>query len=667
MKMIFTGVVLLSCFNLFAQENENGSVYQQQLEQQAAQEESETEDDAYWQYLEMRRKHRLNLNKAGIEELRELNMLTDLQIENLLQYRRLFGKLLTIYELQAVPGWDLATIRRLLPFITIQEGLEIPGNWRHWVTKGENRLLFRFAQVLEKAKGFLQSDSGSYYAGSPLKILFRHKYQYRDQLQYGLTGDKDAGEQFFKGKQRLGFDFYSFHFFVRRLGFIKALALGDFIINLGQGLVHWQGQAFKKSAAVLNIKRQSAVLKPYTAAGEYNFHRGAGITVQRGNVQATIFGSYRKWSAAVQEDGFTSVQLSGLHRSASELKNKNAVNVFAAGANVQLRGRRGQVGVSGVFHSLSIPFRSSGDPYDYYALNGKNWFNASVDYSYTWSNFHWYGELAVDKNSNTAIINGLLFSADPSVDVAMVYRCISPAYQAVAANAFTENTQPANENGFYTGIALRPAYRWRIDAYADFFRFPWLKFRVNAPSHGYDYLVQTTFTPNKQSEIYSRLRMEEKGMEPVLRKNWRTQVSFQPCKELSLANRADIIWYEIKNNGIKKTGFLFFQDIQFNPTNRPWKLALRLQYFESDDYDTRLYAFENSVLYNFSLPAFFNKGIRWYATAQYKTILKKLISCIFGFNISHSAYAAGTTIGSGQDEIPANGKTEMKLQVIFSW
>jgi hypothetical protein len=668
MKTILTGLLLLSCYNLCAQENENSSVYQQQLEQQAAQEESETEDDAYWQHLELRRKHRLNLNKAGIEELRELNMVTDLQVENLLKYRRLFGNLLTIYELQAVPGWDLATIRQLLPFITVQDGLDIPANWRHWFTKGENRLLFRFAQVLEKAKGFLKSDSGSYYAGSPLKILFRYKYQYRDQLQYGLTGDKDAGEQFFKGKQQPGFDFYSFHFFIRRIGFARALALGDFIINLGQGLVHWQGQAFKKSAAILNIKRQSAVLKPYTAAGEYNFHRGAGITVQRGNVQATIFGSYRKWSAAVQEEGFiTSVQVSGFHRSASELKNKNAVNVFAAGGNVQLRGRSGQVGVNGVYHSFSIPFHSSGEPYDHYALNGKNWFNASIDYAYTWSNFHWYGEMAIDKKSNTAIINGLLFSADPSVDFAIVYRRISPAYKAVAANAFTENTQPVNENGLYTGIAFRPAYRWRIDAYADFFRFPWLKFRVDAPSHGYDYLLQVTFAPNKQTEIYSRVRIEEKTVEPISRKNWRTQVSFQPHKEISLANRADIVWYEIKNAAVKKTGFLFFQDIRYMPANRPWKLTFRIQYFESDDYDTRLYAFENSVMYNFSLPAFFNKGLRWYATIQYKAIIKKLISCIFGFNISHSAYAGDTGIGSGYDELPANGKTEMKLQAIFSW
>lgn len=681
MKMIVAGMLLLSCLPLHAQENENGSaIYQAQLEQEAAQSESETEDDAYWQYLEHRRKHRLNLSKADKEALRELNLLTDLQIDNLLKYLGLFGKLLSVYELQAVPGWDAGTIRQLLPFITVQDELDIPANWRDWLTKGESKLLFRFSQVLEKAKGFLSLDSGSYYAGSPLSILFRYKYQYRDLLQYGITGDKDAGEQFFKGEQRLGFDFYSFHFFLRKIGFIKALALGDFIINLGQGLVHWQGQAFKKTAAAMNVKRQSAVLKPYTASGEYNFMRGAAITVQRKNVQATVFASARKWSAAVQEDEegrkfITSVQLSGYHRTITELENKNDFPVLAAGGNLQWQGPRTQVGLNGVYHSFSIPFRSSGEPYDFYALNGNSWFNASIDYAHTFSNFHWYGEMAVDKNFNMAMVHGLLLSAHPAVDISMVYRCISPAYRAVTGNAFTENTEPANETGLYMGIALRPAYGWSIDAYADFFRFPWLKYRVDAPSHGCDFLLQVSYTPNKQTEICSRLRIEEKGLnnpalpavEQVLRKNWRGQVSFQPSKEIKVANRVDIIWYAMSNTAERKTGFLFFQDLQYNPANRPYKLSLRLQYFETDDYDTRLYAFENSVMYSFSLPAFFNKGIRWYATFQYKARIRGLGSCIVGWRISQSNYAAGTVVGSGQDQLPGTVRTEMNLQAIFSW
>jgi hypothetical protein len=59
------------------------------------------------------------------------------------------------------------------------------------------------------------------------------------------------------------------------------LALGDYTVNLGQGLIQWQGLAFGKSAEVTSIKRQSAVLQPYRSAGEFYFYRGAGITLQK--------------------------------------------------------------------------------------------------------------------------------------------------------------------------------------------------------------------------------------------------------------------------------------------------------------------------------------------------------------------------------------------------
>lgn len=672
-----------------AQEHENGSsTYQQQLENLAAQDENETDDDAYLQHLESRRRHKLNLNKAGEEELRELNLLTDLQIHNLIRYRKLFGNLIALYEMQSIPGWDIPLIKNLLPFVTVQNEISLPANWKNWLKEGEHKLLFRFSQVLEKAKGFLKSDSGSHYMGSPLKMLFRYRYQYRDQLQYGITGDKDAGEQFFSGKQKTGFDFYSFHFFVRRLGLIKAMALGDFAINLGQGLIHWQSQAFKKSTAVMNIKRQSAVLKPYTAAGEYNFHRGAAITLQYKNWQSTIFVSLRKFDAALQQDEnqnvfINSVQVSGYHRTNTEWLNRNRVKVFATGVNIKRQSARGHIGLNAIHHTFSIPFRATDEPYDRYAIDGHSWNNYSVDYSYTHANYHIYGELATDKNFNTAMIHGLLISADPKVDISMVYRRIGAAYQAFAGNAFTENSQPTNESGFYAGISFRPIHVIRLDAYADFFQFPWLRYRVDAPSGGSDYLLQITWAPNRQTELYTRFRREEKGLnqpsgeftlpavEPVTRKNWRSQVTYTLNKEWCLQNRVELVWFWGKSATIKKTGFLCFQDLQYSPMGKPYKASLRFQYFETDDYDTRLYTYENPVMYNASMPAFFNKGLRWMAGFQYKTsfhnIIRRKLACIWGLNISRSGYATGTVIGSGQDELPGSRKTEVRLQAIFNY
>ncbi len=63
----------------------------------------------------------------------------------------------------------------------------------------------------------------------------------------------------------------------------------------------------------------------------------------------------------------------------------------------------------------------------------------------------------------------------------------------------------------YAGISIRPNDFWRIDAYADFYKFPWLKYLVNAPSVGADYLLGATYKPNKQLEMYVRYRTETKS------------------------------------------------------------------------------------------------------------------------------------------------------------
>ena len=199
------------CSNQFCIAQEVPATTEQQLENLAEIEEGETEDDSYLQQLEVFKTNPVNLNTADMQDLRELRILTDLQIASLLSYRRIFGKLIHIYELQAIPTWDIQTIRKLLPFISIESPISVREDIADWFVGGTHRLLLRVSQVLEKQKGFEKNANGSAYAGSPQRVFFRYRYSYKNNLQFGIVGDKDAGEQFFKGKQSKGFDFYSFH------------------------------------------------------------------------------------------------------------------------------------------------------------------------------------------------------------------------------------------------------------------------------------------------------------------------------------------------------------------------------------------------------------------------------------------------------------------------
>jgi hypothetical protein len=679
--LFLSAFVFLQISTVSAQQPEMPAVTEQQIENNAAaNDDIETEDDSYLQQMQQYLKEPLDLNTADEATLKELLLLNPIQIQNLIFYRNLFGKFISIYELQAVPAWDIATIKKLQPYIIVSDKINVFASIRPRLNNGTHSILIRAAQVLERSKGYIpDSAATNNYQGSQQKLLLRYKYAYKNILQYGIVAEKDAGEAFFKGGQKQGFDYYSAHFFVRNLGVIKALALGDFTVNFGQGLTSWQSLAFKKGPDVMNLKRQGPVLRPYNSAGEINFHRGIGITLAKRNWEATLFASYKKVDANLvpdtlssNSDFVSSLQTSGYHRTANEVADKGIQRQLAFGGNISYQYKKWHVGISAVQYRLKLPLIKGDEPYNKYALSGTSFGNYSVDYSFTRRNIHFFGEAAVTNKFDKAFINGMLISAANTVDVSLLYRNIEKSYQSLYTNAFTESTYPTNEKGLYGGISVRPFAQLRIDAYVDHFKFPWLKYRVDRPSEGSDFFVQLTYTPNKQLEIYTRyhsgakainLNPDDLTLPPVPlqpRQNWRINTGYKINQAITLRNRVEMVWFD-KKDAVGEKGFLLYFDILFKPVLRPFSAGLRMQYFETDGYNSRLYAYENDVLYSFSIPVFYDKGYRYYFNFNYD-VNKKLV---FWGRVSQTLYPGKTLIGSGLDEIKGNKRTQAEVQLLY--
>jgi hypothetical protein len=658
--------------------DEPPEMIEQQLEDiTASNEDTETEDDTYLQQMQHFLKEPLNLNYADAGLLEQLNLLSPLQISNLLSYRKLLGNFLNIYELQAIPGWDLQLIRQMRPYITVQQETSVTESFKKRLKNGDHTILLRMTETLQKSKGFLLDSSAAknYYPGNGQKLLLRHKYKSGNRLQYGFTAEKDAGEQFFKGAQKYGFDFYSAHFFLRNSGMIKSLALGDFSVNLGQGLIQWQSLAFGKGGEMMNVKRQSDVLRPYNSTGEIVFNRGAGITLQKKNWETTGFISYRKTDASINEEGeVTALQSSGYHRTTNEIAGKGSEGQLSFGGNVSYSSEKLHLGANLVHYVMGHPILKPDYWYNKYALSGKRFSNYSLDYSYTYKNLHFFGEAAMDKDAHKAFINGLLINTDSRAAMSFLYRNISKGYQSLYGNAFTENAYPTNESGFYSAITLNPSDFLRIDAYADFYHFPWLKYRADAPSSGNDYMVQLIYKPNKQAELSSRFRYQKKPinynpddlfLNPVVgrpKQSLRTQFNYKIDSRFTFRSRVELSWFD-KRGVEPQKGFLTFADILYKPLLKPFSGNLRLSYFETDGYDSRIYAFENDVLYGYSIPAFFDKGYHYYINVHYKFTRK--LSCWARF--SQTIYSDKSEIGSGLDAIKGNKKSQIRLQLICSF
>jgi hypothetical protein len=670
--------MLLFTAMLYAQEVQNTTV-EQALEDLANADETETEDDSYQQALSQLRRNPLNLNTASLADLQVFRVLNEMLLLQLLNYRRLMGPFHSIYELQAVPGWDVETIQRILPYVTIGPSQSIVDDFRGRFNGGSHSLLLRVQEVIEKSRGFTPDSLGNTrYLGSPVRVFFRYKYVYKNNMQFGILGDKDAGEQFGKGAQKNGFDFYSMHFFARNLGVVKRIAIGDYTVNMGQGLLTYQSLAFRKSVDVLNVKRQTEIFRPYNSAGEFNFHRGAAITVGIKNWYLSAFVNKRKISAtaladtAEFEDFVSGILTNGLHRTKAEAAKRNNTDEFGLGGSLQYRTSKLQLGANVVHYELEKPLIRQNEPYNYFRFNGKKVTGISGEYGYTFRNLHMFGEVAFNPGGSTAQVHGLIANVDRNVDISFVYRNIAKDYYTLYGNAFTENTAPTNEKGMFMGISFRPWKAIRVDAYADVFKFPWLRYRVDRPSEGKEFLVQLTWKPNKQVEVYTRYRAETKALnyslpnEPtkvtadIPRQNWRTHISYKVSPSVTLRARAEAVLYD-RGGDEAEQGFMVYTDFNYKPMLKPVSFNLRLQFFETDDFNSRIFAFENDVLYSFSIPPLYGKGFRWYTNINYD--ITPNISV--WFRLARSYFPDQTSVGSGLDEIPHNHRTDYRAQVRF--
>ena len=236
-------------------------------------------DNLYYYY-----DHPVNLNNTKqIEVLLELGLLSEVQVVNLKKHIETTGKLMTIYELQSVETFDLLTIRNILPFSFVSSELFTPNvSVREIIKNSSNELYIRNIRDLQEKKGYSrkEQENDTRYLGSPDKLFVRYRFRYLNKISAGITAEKDQGEEFFRGSQSQGFDYYSAHFFLKDFGRLKALALGDYHFQVGQGLTLWSGLAFGKSVDIGTVKRNAVGIRQYASADENNFLRGGAATFE---------------------------------------------------------------------------------------------------------------------------------------------------------------------------------------------------------------------------------------------------------------------------------------------------------------------------------------------------------------------------------------------------
>ncbi len=651
-------------------------------------EDSESEEFDFgtqFENLEVYLKNPLDLNAAKENEWTSFGLLSAIQIQALLLYRKKYGQIFSIYELQGVPTFDQKTIRRILPYITIAKSKEEEKlSFERIVKWGRHQVFARWQRLIEPQEGFL-TNKDNRYLGSPDKFYLRYKMNYKDRMSLGVTMEKDAGEEFFSGKNKQGFDFYSAHFYLKNIHKnIHSIALGDFQVYFGQGLTIWGGFGIRKGAQVLNVKRISLPIRPYSSVNEALFMRGAAghfHFLKENRLELTVFGSHRwrdanltlpvNWGLTDSDDiaEITTLSEIGYHRTPKEIEGKNTVEQLTTGTRLRYKGTNWYIAGNFVYNYLSNPIvKTNSSLYQKFQFQGNQTINTSIDYSWQYRNMQLFGETAINAAGGVATLNSLLADLDPRVSIALVHRYYSEKYHTLNGSAFAESSRPTNEHGFYIGLQTNFGKGVRMSSYFDVFSFPWLRFQTDAPSEGYEVFTKLEYSPNYFVGVYIQYRFERKGknlsgnttaIDQLInndKHNLRFHFSYSVNREIALKSRLEFSFY--KNQALSE-GFMLYQDIVYSPKNLPLKAQMRLAFFDTDNYDTRIYAYENDVLYAFSVLPYYGQGLRYYFNLNYK--INRHWSVWLRF--SQTYFSDRDVISSGLGAINGSTRSEIKVQV----
>ena len=610
----------------------------------------------------------VNLNSATREQLEQFPFLSDIQIEHLLAYIYIHGQMETIYELQLVEELDRQTIQYLLPFVCIKAINNEPAfRWKTMLKDagryGKNEVLTRLDIPFYKRKGYEHT-----YLGPSVYNSVKYTFRYRDQLYAGGVAEKDAGEPFAALHNSYGYDYYSFYLLLQNCGRLKSLAVGNYRLSFGQGLVMSTDYLMGKTIYASSFNNRSTGIKRHSSTDEYNYFRGVATTVAlTKRLSVSAFYSHRNMDGVVTDGEITSVYKTGLHRSRKEADKKNLLTSQLTGGNVSYQQNHIRLGITGVYYVFNRPYEPELTGYSKYNIHGNHFYNLGIDYAYRWRRFSFQGETAIGKQG-WASLNRLQYSPVQDIQFMLIHRFYSYDYWAMYAHSFGEGSTVQNEQGYYVGLETTPFSHWSFFVSFDLFSFPWKKYRINKPSRGTDGLIQATFTPRTNLSMYLKYRYKQKERDltgskgtltlPIFHHQLRYRLNYSLNDVFSSRTTLDYNHFHSQDRAATKG----YQVTQMISSQLPWtRLFADVQgsYFCTDDYDSRVYVSEKGLLYTFYTPSFQGRGFRCAVRLRYELNKHWLFITKFGETI----YLNRNEIGSGNDLIYGNKKADIQMQL----
>lgn len=625
--------------------------------------------------LQQLREEPLNLNTATREELSVFPFLSTEQIDSLLAYRQRIRAFFSLGDLMAVPRWGYRERRWLSLFVHVGDTLAPPRPWYAPLTEGRHQLVWQGQQALYRRVGFLAQDAEGRsvsrrlrYLGQSLASSLRYRQQWRGRVQWGVTLQNDSGEPFAQ-RGNLPFDYQSLYVAFRPPRGDRQWFLGDYKVQWGQGLLMGSGLFRSPLQQLTTSQNRLSRLRPHTSSDEVHFFRGVAFQKAWRYTALSLLFSHRKHDGLVQDDTLRSWKRDGLHRNLQELHRRHSLGVTTLAARWEWLTASGQVGgnVYAEHYAHWVPLlpRYAQVPIPYARWAG----GGSVDYA--WRNKHWtlQGEGASDGRGHLATTHTLRWENSSGLSLLGGTRWFSAAFFAPHAQTMSQSVHVQNERALTLGLLHPWCWGLRVRAFADLFERHAPSFRADRASWGVDSRIEVEWgdaATHGQHQLRYRLRarrqniprhapLQEWRSTQALRYQW-----WRSGAQLSWTLMAEVSAHRRQTRSAPSWGMLLASRASWQ-IRSGLHLACFAALFRTDDYDTRIYAYQPQLYAMGAFPQFAHRGLSGVCQGTWHC----LPPCWIGLRVSVLHDFDRKSMGSGTQRI--DGSTLTDLSGFVRW
>jgi len=616
----YTIIIFLIFFPLkgFGQETKLSEVVISLAEELAADDSDPEAASSYIERLYELVENPVKVNSSDGDEISRLFFLSDFQVKALADYAYSSGMIISVYELVNIPGFDKEMAEMIIPFITLDSKVNMNSDSVRWWNTSITNISIK------------SGNDDTILLGSLWKILTKYRFT-TSGFSGGFTIEKDPGEKFFSGKPPMP-DFLSAHFAYNGNGLIRRLIVGDYSARFGQGTNINTGTRTGLSLTAPGYMSASDEIKPYSSTDENNFFRGVAVEFSVKNLGLSLFYSKNNSDATIgsssgsSKDYIENFYMAGIHNTSTLLLKKDAISEMAYGINLSYNFNNVRIGLVLSEDRFSIPVSPAGhDPEDVFNFKGDKNNLYTVYYNSLIKRILLYGEFSTNEHNKHAFVQGLSIRPSDRLNLNFMFRNYNAGYISFHGRGPGSGSATSNEQAILGNFTFEAAKHLFISGGCNIQHFPWLNYRCSAPSWGMKQEIRVRFLPTEKLTIDAlynyRITMvdntETNGIpeqKEIITKSIKGSVRYSLYDNLTLGTRID---YKIVDPSGSK-GILLLQDSNYRFRSIPVSIWTRFCIFNTDDWDSRIYTYENDLLYSFSIPALSGEGSRSYVMIKWE-------------------------------------------------